>query len=184
MRKLSENEMRGLMARVPVFEDYESWLKTIAGCLALTDGDAVLAERLLQEWQPEDREGTYRAKLRSFRGGSRGAGWLVNQAKSCGWEFPREERQPKQPLTVSKPLTIRNGLPKFYSDGAFYEAENANGVGVTVWVPAEFVGDIDQGDTIVCHGRGTKRELKDKTIQWTFWAKKVEIITRATEAAK
>lgn len=175
MRKLSEGELGELMAAVPVFEDYESWLKVIGGCLALVEGDEVLAERLLQNWQAEDRPGAYRAKLRSFRGGSRGAGWLVNLAKAGGWQWPKEEREaPKKPLTVSKPLKIRDGLPKFYSDGAFYEAENAKGFPVTIWVPAELVGGINAGDVVICHGRGTKRELKDRTVQWTFWAKKVE----------
>jgi len=177
MRTLSENELRGLMSHVPQYEDYATWLKVIAGTLELVGGNEALAESLLNEWQAENRSGLYRQKLRSFRGGSHGAGWLVNEAKRGGWEWPKQvikDERLKVKDTVTKPLTIRSSLPKFYCDGAFFSAENENGFPLTIWVPAEYVGELNAGDVVICHGRGTKRELNRGGVEWTFWSKKVE----------
>ena len=178
MRNLSESELAALLSYVPQYEDYATWLKVIAGTLALVDGNEVLAETLLNGWQAENRPGLYRQKLRSFRGGSRGAGWLVNEAKACGWDWPKREikdERLKIKETVSKPLTIRSGERRWFRDGAFVDAQNAEGIRLSIWVPAEYVGSVGPGDAVICRGRGTKCvDENGRAVHWTFWARSLE----------
>lgn len=178
-KPLTETEMRGLLAKVPEFDDYETWLKVIAGTLALCGGNESTAESLLQGWQAEDRAGLYRQKLRSFRGRAGSAGWLVNEAKRNGWEYPKPERAAgtptAKPLTESRPLRITSNLPRFFKDGAFFSVENvATRAALDIWVPAEMVGELYEGDVVVCRGSATKHVLRDGTARWTFWAKETE----------
>lgn len=178
-KPLTESEVRGLLAKVPAFDDYETWLKVIAGTLALCGGNEAAAESLLQGWQAEDRGGLYRQKLRSFRGRAVAAGWLVNEAKRNGWEYPKPARAAgtptAKPQTESRPLRITSNLPRFFKDGAFFSAENAKTrAALDIWVPAELVGELYEGDVVVCRGSATKHVNRLGGTKWTFWAKEVE----------
>ncbi len=88
-KRLTEDEIRNMLACIPTRPDYDTWLKVSSAVWAAT-GDEAAGTALLKEWSPEEEPGQYSVKFKT-RLTEITAGTLVHLARQHGYQFPSEK---------------------------------------------------------------------------------------------